>query len=152
MSNGEHGFELCKLISNWTKDLTLYTNGKSILTAEQTLKLASHHIQIEETEIDRLEHQNGYVQNIHFKDGTTKSIKAIYAPTSFEQHCTIPMALGCEFTDEGYIKIDTMQKTSIHGVFACGDNTTRMRTVANAVAMGTLAGMMVNKEFVSEMF
>jgi thioredoxin reductase len=36
------------------------------------------------------------------------------------------------------------------GVYACGDNTSAMRTVANAVASGTTAGMMVNKEMVLE--
>jgi len=37
-------------------------------------------------------------------------------------------------------------------VFACGDNTTRMRTVANAVAMGTATGLMVNKELIEGEF
>jgi thioredoxin reductase len=40
----------------------------------------------------------------------------------------------------------------MHGVYACGDNTTRLRTVANVVAMGTTAGMMVNKELIAEEF
>jgi len=38
------------------------------------------------------------------------------------------------------------------GVFACGDNTTKTRTVANAIAMGTTAGMMANKEIVFREF
>ena len=45
-----------------------------------------------------------------------------------------------------------MQKTNIYGVFASGDNTGRMRTVANAVSMGTTVGMMVNKELIDETF
>jgi thioredoxin reductase len=32
LGNGEYANELTKLISNWTNDLTLYTNGKSTLT------------------------------------------------------------------------------------------------------------------------
>ena len=152
LGNGEYGFELSNLISNWTKDLTLFTNGKSTLTTEQTVKLKNHHIKISETEIEKLEHTNGYIQNIIFKDGTTSSIKALYAHSPFEQHCPIPDTLGCELTDEGYIKTDSLQKTSVHGIFACGDNTTRVRSIANAVAMGTTAGMMVNKEIVFEEF
>jgi len=152
LGNGEYGFEFSNLISNWTKDLTLFTNGKSTLTVEQSVKLKSHHIKISETEIEKLEHTNGYLQNIIFKDGTTSSIKALYAHSPFEQHCPIPETLGCELTDEGYIKTDFLQQTSIHGIFACGDNTTRVRSVANAVAMGTTAGMMVNKEIVFEEF
>jgi thioredoxin reductase len=152
LGNGEYGFEFSKVISNWTKDLILFTNGASALTTEQTEKLERNHIQIVEKEIEKLEHNNGYLQNIFFKDGTISSIKAIYTRNPFEQHCTIPEVLGCELTDEGYIKVDAFQKATVMGIFACGDNTTRMRTVANAVAMGTTTGMEVNKELIEEDF
>ncbi len=152
LGNGEYGFEFSALISNWTKDLTLFTNGTSTLTAEQTAKIKSHEINIVETEIERLTHTDGRIQEIIFKDGTTTSIKALYARSPFEQHCIIPETLGCELTDEGYIMVDTFQRTTVSGIFACGDNTTRMRAVANAVAMGTTAGMMANKEIVFEEF
>lgn len=150
--NGEYGFEFSKLISNWTKDLTLFTNGKSILTVEQSAILERHQIKIMEKEIAELEHINGQLQNIIFKDGSKKSVKAIYTRLPFEQHCPIPEQLGCELTEDGYIKIDDAHKTTINGIFASGDNVTRMRTVANAVSMGTTTGMMVNKELTEEKF
>jgi thioredoxin reductase len=152
LGNGEFGFEFSILISNWTKDLTLFTNGKSTLTPEQTNKLESHNIKIVETEIEKLEHNSGYLESILFKDGTKSPIVAIYARSDFHQHCTIPKDLGCELTEEGYIKVDNLQRTSIAGIFACGDNTNRMRTVANSVATGTTAGMMLNKEIAFENF
>ena len=152
LGNGEYGFEFSNLISNWTKDLTLLTNGTSSLTVEQTAKVEKNKIKIVEKDIERLEHSNGYIKNIIFRDGTKSSIKALYARSSFVQHCTIPETLGCEMTDQGYIKTDSYQKTTVHGIFASGDNTTRMRTVANAVAMGTTAGITVNKEIIEEEF
>jgi thioredoxin reductase len=152
LGNGEHGNELVMLISNWTNDLTLYTNGKSTLTLEQTEKLEKRQINIVENEIERLEHHNGYLQNIIFKDGTKTEVKAMYSRNSFKQHCTIPESLGCELNDEGYIKVNHFQETSIDGVYACGDSTTRMRSVANSVAMGTAAGMMASKKMIIEQF
>ena len=152
LGNGEYGYEFSSLIFNWTKDLTLYTNGKSTLTAEQTLKLRKHNIRIEESEIEKFEHVDGYLQNIIFKNGIAASVKALYARSPFVQHCGIPELLGCELNDDCFIKVDPAQKTTIPGVFASGDNTTRIRTVANAVAMGTNAGMMVNKELIEEEF
>lgn len=152
LGNGDHGFEFAGFISNWTKDLTLFTNGKSTLMPEQITKLKHHNIKTVETEIEKLEHINGHLKNIIFKDGSKSDLKALYAHNAFEQHCTIPKILGCELTDEGYIKVDPFQKTNIHGIFACGDNTTRMRTIANAVAMGATAGMVLNKEMVLEEF
>ncbi len=152
LGNGDYGVKFSKLISNWTQDLTLFTNGKSTLTQEETQILEKHQIEIVEKKIENLKHQKGYIQNIVFSDGTKTTIEAIYTKTPFEQHCKIPEQLGCELTDKGYIKTDHLQETSIQDIYACGDNTTRMRTVANAVAMGTTAGMMLNKEYVIEHF
>lgn len=152
LSNGDVGFDFSRLISNWTKDLTLFTNGKSTLSAEQTAKLEKHGVKIEEKEIERFEHQKGYLENILFKDGSRSSMKAIYAPSPFEQHCKIPESLGCELTEDGYIKIDGFHETTIRDVFAIGDNVAKMRTVANAVAMGTSAGIAISKKMILEEF
>jgi thioredoxin reductase len=152
LANGDSGFDYASLISNWTKNLTLYTNGSSTLTPEQTAKLLTQKIKIVETEIEELVHVDGKLQKIIFKDGTIKSLTVVYARSAFEQHCTIPISLGCELTEDGYIKTDSMQKTNIPGIYACGDNMSRMRTVANAIALGTTAGMMVNRELIHEAF
>ena len=80
------------------------------------------------------------------------SIKTLYTRTPFEQQCGVPALLGCEVNSDGYITTNSSQKTSVYGVFACGDNTTRIRTVANAVATGSIGGMMVNKELIEEAF
>jgi len=152
LANGENGFEMGQHISNWTKDLTIFTNGPSTLTSEQTSQLKMHDIKIVEKEFARLEHIDGYLQNIVFADGSTSSIKAIYARVSFEQHCTIPQTLGCELTDKGFLKTDAFYATTIKGVFACGDNMTGIRTVANAIASGTTTGIMVNRELILEAF
>jgi thioredoxin reductase len=152
LANGDAGYELSSLISNWTNDLTLYTNGKATLSSEQRAKLQKHKVEIVESEIDSLENENGYIRNIVLKNGTKSPLKALYARLSFIQHSSIPQTLGCELTQDGYIKIDQAQKTSVDGVYACGDNTTRMRTVANAVAMGTTTALMVNKELIEEDF
>lgn len=152
LANGDAAFELCKLINNWTKDLTLFTNGKSTLTKEQTEKLGEHKIKIIDTEIDYFEHSKGQIESIVFKDKTSKKMKALYARPTFEQHCIIPKQLGCELTEQNYLKIDLFQKTTEHGIFACGDNTSMMRSVSYAVAMGGLAGAMINREIIEEKF
>lgn len=152
LANGNDAVELATLISNWTDDLTVYTNGKSTLSEQQEQKLQQHNIHINENEIEKLEHRNGYVERILLKDGFNATVKAIYARLPFVQHSSVPQMLGCELTPEGYIKTDPAQRTTVPGIFACGDNTTRMRTVANAVAMGTTTGMMLNKELIDEMF
>ncbi len=152
LGNGEAAYDFSRLISNWTKDLTVFTNGTSTLTVEQSGSLSNHKIKIEERKIERLIHTNGHLEKIIFKDGTLFLLKALYAPAPFIQHCQIPENLGCELTADGYLKVDALQETSVRGIYACGDNTTKMRTVANAVAMGTTAGISVSKKIIIEEF
>lgn len=152
LANGDTGFELATLISNWTTDLTLFTNSKSTLTEPQRLKLNKHRILIVEEQISQLENKNGFIQHIVMADGVKLPLKALYARPPFTQHSSIPQALGCELTPEGYIKIDGAHRTTIPGIYACGDNVTRMRTVANAVSMGTTTGLMLNNELIEDDF
>lgn len=152
LANGEIAFEMGKLINNWTNNLTVFTNGKSTLTENQVAKLKKHNIKLVEKEIDFFAHKNGQIENIMFKDGSSETLKALYARPKFEQHCELPKLLGCEFTEQNHIKIDFFQKTTQNGIFACGDNSSMMRAVSYAVAMGGMAGSMANREIIEEEF
>ncbi|MDQ1160994.1 thioredoxin reductase [Chryseobacterium sp. SORGH_AS 447] len=151
MSNGELGFEFSKIVYNLTKDLKLFTNGSSTLNEEQTEIFGRNKIGITETEIERIEHENGQIHKVILKDGEEVPLDALYAKIPFEQNVNTE-DLGLELTEHGYIKIDHFHKTNVKGVFACGDNTTMMRAVANAVAQGNLTGALVNKELADESF
>ncbi|MDW9380299.1 NAD(P)/FAD-dependent oxidoreductase [Chryseobacterium sp. JV558] len=152
LSNGDMAYEFSKLIFNLTKNLTLFTNGKAVLTHEQIEKLNQNKIILNEDEIGEIKHENGSIQKIFFKNGKELPLQALYAKIPFEQNINVSGDLGCELTEQGFIKVDMMQKTNVPGVFACGDNVTMMRSVANAVAQGNFAGAVVNKELVDEEF
>lgn len=152
LANGDTGFELASLISNWTADLTLYTNGPSTFSEAQRKKLEKHGIGIDESVIGKIGHNKGYIQQLVFSNNKIASVKALYARLPFVQHSDIPQSLGCEMTEEGYIKTDASYHTTLPGVFACGDNASRVRTVANAVSSGTATGIMLNKELIEETF
>lgn len=152
LANGERAFHITTLVNNLTDDLSIITQGKPDFKEEQFMKLSHQKISIIEKEVQSIEHQNGEVRELIFKDGTKEKFDAVYAAIPFEQHCKIPEILGCELTEMGYIKVDMFQKTSVKNVFACGDSTTMMRSVANAVATGNMTGAMVNSELCSEEF
>lgn len=152
LANGERAFHLASLVNNLTADTTILTTGKAEFTAEQISKFQRHNIKIVETDIHKLEQKKGHIKNVIFTDGTKVAFQALYAAVPFVQHSDIPVSLGCELTEQGYIKTDPFQQTTVKGVFACGDNVNMMRSVANAVYSGNLAGAMVNKALTDDWF
>jgi thioredoxin reductase len=60
--------------------------------------------------------------------------------------------LGCELNEQGLIKVDIFQKTTVEGIFTCGDNSSLLRAVSYAVATGNIAGGMVNNGLTEEEF
>ncbi|WP_247232162.1 NAD(P)/FAD-dependent oxidoreductase [Telluribacter sp. SYSU D00476] len=152
LGNGDMGYEFVKLISNWSQDLVLFTNGTSTLNEDQVLKLQSKGVEIVEEEIQQVEHEAGTIQNLLLKGGTSYFISALFARVPFEQHSSIPNELGCELTDHGFIKVDDFQRTTLPGIYAAGDNSYGMRSVAAAVAAGNKAGAVINKDLIDEEF
>ncbi|MCM4163661.1 MULTISPECIES: NAD(P)/FAD-dependent oxidoreductase [unclassified Arenibacter] len=152
MANGERAFHLASLVNNLTDDISILTTAKADFTSEQLVKLKSHRIAVIETEVAGIEHQDGHLQKVLFSNGKKLAFDAIYAGLPFSQNSDIPVSLGCELTEQGYIKVNEFQQTTIAGIYACGDNSTRMRSVAAAVASGNLAGAMVNAELTKEHF
>lgn len=152
LANGDFAFHYAQLIRNWTNDLTIFTNGKSTLTQEQTDKINGHNIPIIEKEIEEIKHENGYVKHLVFKEDSIFDLKAVYSRPAFEQHCKIPETLDCELTEQGLLKVDAFQKTTVDGIFACGDNASRLRAVSCAVSSGNIAAGMLNNEMTAEDF
>jgi thioredoxin reductase len=152
LANGERAFQLAAMVNNLTQHLTVLTNGKSTFTAEQLKIIESMNINIIESKVAKINHENGFVRNVLFDDGASKSFEALYAGIPFTQHSDIPKLLGCELTELGHIKVDNTQKTTVDGIYACGDNSTMMRSIANAVFSGNLTGAMINKELIIEQF
>jgi thioredoxin reductase len=152
LANGAKAFHLASLVNNLTGDITILTTGKADFSSEQIDKLNKHNIKIIETKISEFENKKGHLQNVVLDDSTKISFDAVYAAIPFFQHSDIPVSLGCELTEHGYIKVDNFQKTTLPGVYACGDNSNMMRSVANAVYSGNLTGAVVNGELTNEQF
>lgn len=152
IANGAKAFHIASLVRNLTDNITILTTGEADFTSEQFDKLKKHTIKIIEKDVSEFESNNGYIENIVFNDGAKMAFDVVYAAIPFSQHSAIPFSLGCELNEQGYITVDAFQKTTIPGIYACGDSSTMMRSVANAVYSGNLTGAMVNADLTNEQF
>lgn len=150
LANRETAFHLSQVVSQWTNDLVLYTNGPVQLNEEQQQQLKRHGIPVIDTPVKEIQHENGQLKSLLLEDGQEHFFKAMYSRVSFSQHSDIPESLGCEVNEQGYLIVDDKKQTSIPGIYAAGDNTTMVRSVSMAVASGTLSGVAINSSLILE--
>ncbi|MDF3820890.1 NAD(P)/FAD-dependent oxidoreductase [Leptospira sp. 96542] len=151
-ANGDIGYEFCKLLSQWSSNLTLLTNGKSTLSETQTDYLLEKGYSIVEKEIQSFSHKTGNLESVVFTDGSLLAGDAIFARVPNTIQTPLILGLGVQLKEDGLIQVDDFGKTNVTGVYAAGDNTTMMRSVANAAAQGNRAGAFLNKELIEENF
>lgn len=135
---------LSGLVKNLTPHVTLFTHGKTPFDASQLMNFKERNIQVNTNKISEILHQDGNLKQLQLENGETVVIDALYARVPFELHHTIAEQLGCIKTEMGLLQVDPFQKTTVSGVYACGDIANPMRAVASAVYSGNLAGAMVN--------
>ncbi|PWL29386.1 NAD(P)/FAD-dependent oxidoreductase [uncultured Roseivirga sp.] len=151
LANGEKAFHYAQLISNLTKDLTIFSNGTLDLPVEQLEAINRNNINIVETEIQSVVHEKGQISKIILRDGSSHTISALYHGPEFELNTNIAQSLGCEIGEHGLIEVDPKQMTTVPGVYACGD-ASNMRAVSIAVSSGTVVGSVINFDLIQERF
>lgn len=69
---------------------------------------------------------------------------ALFLNLQTTQHPGLVAALGCELDEMGFVKVDEQMQTTVAGIYAAGDMTSRMRAVIFASAQGAAVGMWLN--------
>ncbi|MCU0496433.1 MAG: NAD(P)/FAD-dependent oxidoreductase [Anaerolineae bacterium] len=152
INDGAPAIHTAKLLRVLTDDLVICTNGISALNAVERTALNQYGIQIIETPIDRLEGQDGQLEQMVFSDGQRLSRQGVFIRPTSIQHSALATQLGCLMTPEQFVQIDEFGRTSIAGVYAAGDLANRVRQVVMASAQGASAAIGINMDLIAEDF
>jgi thioredoxin reductase len=92
---------------------------------------------------------------IAFADGGERPCGGLLVPVTLHQRSALAEQLGAAASGPGpvavdAIEVDPMFHTSVPGLFAAGDLSSQMQSVANAVAAGSSAAGMIVHGLVSE--
>jgi thioredoxin reductase len=147
---GAKGAGLALGMKTWTKDVILCTDGASKLHATDRKKLAMHGIDVHDKPISRLEGTAGKLEQIVFEDGTSIKRRALFFNTGNVQRSDLPAACGCTVDGKGSVKTTRGQRSSVQGIWVCGDASEDTQYVIVAAAEGAKAAMGINKELQKE--
>ena len=147
------GFHFIQTIYNWSKDLIVCTNGKSILNSEQKGLIQNKDIKIVENKIRNFEGKNGQMEKIHFENGDSAIRKGGFVLPQPKQSSDFAKKLGCEYNSSGGISVDFYGRTNIQGVYAAGDASIfAPAQLIIAAADGLKAAAGVNRDLILKEF
>lgn len=135
----------------WTRDLVVFTSGAVEIPEEARARLHAAGIRVETAPVARLVARENGLEAVALSDGAAVPCDVLYVHPR-QRQVDLVRALGVDLDDDGYVRVDPMKReTSVPGVYASGDLTTRMQGALFAAAAGTQAAAMINVELTAEL-
>ncbi|KAG7878428.1 hypothetical protein KL905_004231 [Ogataea polymorpha] len=155
-TNALHLKFMLPTLHNWSQDIAVICPDDvyGSLEADFVSAMQQKSISLHKGRVVKLEprsSEDGRLGRAILDDGTAIELDVLYTiPPSTINNKEIITKLGVELDEMGLIKVSPQQKTNVEGVFAIGDNTTRMRALAFVVGQGMLAASSICHEILHE--
>jgi thioredoxin reductase len=148
LDRGESGTRRALLLRAWSDDITLLTDGPPELEAGDAARLAAAGIAVDERPVAGLRGPEPSLTAVAFADGGERACDGLLVPVTLHQRSALAEQLGAVAAAPGplvadAIEVDETLHASVPGLHAAGDVTGRMQSVANAIALGSMAAAMV---------
>jgi len=145
-----HVLPFALMLRGWSERVTLFTNGEIDLAGEARRQLQAAGIRIELAPVARLVARESRLEAVELVDSTRVECEVVFAQPPQRQVAMV-QALGLTLDDEGFVAVDPMRReTSVPGIFAAGDLTTRGQAAILAAAAGMQAAAAINVDLALE--
>ena len=151
LGKGEKGAGLAAMLTLWSRDVQLFSDGPAELSAEDRARLDRLGIAIEEASLGALEGKDGGLSHVRLADGRAIARDALFFNTGQHQRSPLFAQLGCEVGHKGGIDADAVtEESSVPGVYIAGDASRDVLFVIVAAAEGAQAACALNKSLMRE--
>jgi thioredoxin reductase len=148
LDRGETGVRRALLLRNWSERVTLLADGPAGLDPGDAQRLEAAGIAVDERAVAGLIGAAPDLTGIAFGDGSELPCESLLVPVTLHQRSDLGARLGAETTERppliaDALEVDATFATSVSGLYAAGDASGQMQSVANAVAAGSGAAAMI---------
>ena len=149
LGQDEDPIALAQLMSGWSGDLVLFSNGRSLPPATRD-ELARHRVAVREARIAAFEPGGEALVAVLLGDGERVERRAALLRPPQKARTALAAQLGCKLTTDGLIEVGPELETSVPGVYAAGDCTRRLQQLVFAAADGATAATSANRRLLAE--
>ena len=111
------------VLSQWSRDLVVFTNGVGGVTAEEESRLLERGIRVDRRELADVAGDRTGITGVTLADGETVPRVAAFVRPAYSPNLAYAADLGLEFDGDGYLVVDASGRTTVAGVYAAGDST-----------------------------
>ena len=145
---GASGAHRALLLRAWSDDVTLLTDGALALEAEEAERVRAAGVAIDERRVAGLRGPGTSLSAVVFEDGTERPCGGLLVPAMLHRRSALAAQLGAPTAAPtplaaDAVAVDQRYATGVPGLWAAGDVTGAMPSVANVIAAGGSAAAMV---------
>ena len=142
---------LALLISRWSADVVVVTDGPGHLTDYARERLRHQRIGVREEPLARLVGTvEGGMRCVEFADGTFLERTALFLHPTQEQRSALAAELGARHTSKGALWVSKNALTTVPGLYAAGDMVPGQQQALLAAASGSKAAICLNEGLTRE--
>ncbi|MFH8487171.1 NAD(P)/FAD-dependent oxidoreductase [Streptomyces longisporoflavus] len=145
------GIHQALLITQWSKDVTLFPHTEPELSADDREKLDVAGVTVAEGAVSGLAVEDDRLAGVRLADGRVVPRSVLFVGAGTRPRDELLDRLGADTRDTPfgpYPAVDADGRTSVPGVWAVGNAAGPKVQVINAAAAGYQAGLMINNELV----
>ena len=134
------GFALTLL--DWVAAVTIVTDGHRFEGDDEVRSsLEAQGVHLVEAAATRFEGERGRLAGVELSNGERLPCDLAFFSVAHQPRHELATQLGARLTGDGCVEVDDECRTSVEGVYACGDLTPGIQLVQVAAAKGTIAGI-----------
>ena len=110
-----------RLIARWTAQLTVFTHGSDVITADEEAELVALGVDVQRSPIVELQGEKGMITGIRLADGGEHTVDGGFVQPQWDADLGYLRGIAPDADERGHLIVDRSGRTSRPGVYAAGD-------------------------------
>ncbi|WP_285117343.1 NAD(P)/FAD-dependent oxidoreductase [Leifsonia sp. fls2-241-R2A-40a] len=141
--------ERALLLTQWTDDLIVFTNGAETVGTDEERALARLGVSVERRRIEDVVGEKGVMTGVRLEDGTVVERAGGFVRPVWSPALSFAETLDLDRDAEGYLLTDASGRTSLPGVYAAGETTAPgPQQLIVAAGSGAVVAAAVNRDLI----
>lgn len=139
--------ERALLLSQWSRDLVVFTGGADVVTAGEEARLASRGVRVERREVSDVSGDRDGLRGVTLEGGDVVPLNGLFVRPGYEAMLDYAASLDLQRDEAGLLRVDTGGRASLPGVYAVGDITPPgPQQLIIAAGQGAVVAATVNRD------